>query len=244
MALLKYFLPPPGELVVVPRETLGVHLLKYIVEDSPHKAHRGNLLGSPDLVSFAGGGWLAKVRGRVNEAWHWLETEGFLAPDPSPGTDEGWRYVTDRGWELVKSEADPSTFMGGKYLPMGSLHPRLEEKSRPLYVMGDYDTAVFAAMKCVEVAVRQVTGLSPEQVGVSLIRDAFKSEAESPLGNAFETDAERLAASHLFAGAIGLLKNPSSHREVNITDPIEAVDILRLADLLLRIVDRVKDSEA
>jgi hypothetical protein len=79
--------------------------------------------------------------------------------------------------------------------------------------------------------------------GVDLMRAAFKADAESPLSRAFEIKAEREAASHLFAGAIGLLKNPSSHREVDLVDPVEVADILRLADLLLHIVDRAAASE-
>ena len=59
--------------------------------------------------------------------------------------------------------------------------------------------------------------------------------------------AEARATMQLFAGAIGLFKNPASHRPVNYTDPTLAVEVVLLADLLLRLVrdipalDQVKE---
>jgi hypothetical protein len=53
--------------------------------------------------------------------------------------------------------------------------------------------------------------------------------------------AEQEAMANLFAGAIGLYKNPQSHRHVP-THPEDAAEVIVFASQLLRIVDRLKPS--
>jgi uncharacterized protein (TIGR02391 family) len=65
----------------------------------------------------------------------------------------------------------------------GSLDPLLEEKVRPIFNMGDYETACFAAMKTVEIEVRRVSGLDSAIIGVDLMRQAFKPDG-GPLADA------------------------------------------------------------
>ena len=68
------------------------------------------------------------------------------------------------------------------------------------------------------------------------MRDAFHHE-KGPLSSG-DVTAERQAIQALFAGTIGAFKNPASHRIVKFDDPSEAANIIHLADLLLRIVER------
>ena len=56
-----------------------------------------------------------------------------------------------------------------------------------------------------------------------------------PLINAEWTDAEREAIAQLFAGAIGFMKNPSSHHMITFNKD-EALEMLNFAHYLLRIL--------
>ena len=76
-----------------------------------------------------------------------------------------------------------------------------------------------------------------ELVGVDLMRKAFNPD-NGELTDMSCIKAEREATSHLFAGAIGLFKNPSSHRDVNWQDPGECVELIYLANHLLRLVEK------
>lgn len=52
---------------------------------------------------------------------------------------------------------------------------------------------------------------------------------------------EQVATMELFKGAIGLFKNPTSHRPVDYDDPTLASEVIVFADLLLRLLDRVEE---
>jgi hypothetical protein len=43
-----------------------------------------------------------------------------------------------------------------------------------------------------------------------------------------------------FKGAIGLFKNPASHRRVDFTDATAAAEVVLLADLLMRLLDKAR----
>jgi uncharacterized protein (TIGR02391 family) len=101
---------------------------------------------------------------------------------------------------------------------------------------GEFDVAVFQAMKAVEVSVREATGSPDSLLGTKLMEAAFASQ-DGPLSDMTAESGERVGRLQLFVGAIASYKNPHSHRDVDLGEPTEAIEIILLANHLLRIVD-------
>lgn len=177
----------------------------------------------------------AEIDMAITEAWNWLEREGLLVPAPDTNGQNGWRVLSRRARSYAQN-VDLSRRAAPVAFPKELLHPRILEKAWPAYARTDFDNAAFEAMKALEVAVREAAGYGPEKIGVNLMKDAF-SEGKGPLTDAAAPSAEQVSRMNLFWGAIGSYKNPQSHRDVNLDDPVEALEIILLANHLLRIVD-------
>lgn len=168
------------------------------------------------------------------EAWSVLEREGLVARKPED--NRGWFFLTRRGRKL-KNRLEFAAFRHSNLFPTDSIHPELAQKVYPLFLRGDYETAIFQAFKIVEVAVRNgAPTLDAKLYGVDLVRKAFHPDS-GPMTDMAEPIAEREALQALFAGAIGRFKNPTSHRNVPVTSPSETVEVLMFASHLLRVVD-------
>jgi hypothetical protein len=115
------------------------------------------------------------------------------------------------------------------------------QKVVTLFRRGDYDVAVFQAFKEVEVAVRKAAnakgaGYPDSDVGTTPMRNAFHPQT-GPLTDMTVVPVEREAVAHLFSGAIGHAKNPTSHRDVVIAAQ-EGARLIIFASYLFDVVEQ------
>lgn len=170
----------------------------------------------------------------IAEAWAWLEREVYIANEPSQSSPN-WYFVTRRGWSVLKDPAGIARTRAEARLSV-DLHPLLAARVRSQFLLGEYEAAAFLALRQVEIEVRERAGAAPGDLGVALMKSAFGKDG--PLVDRALEIGEQQATMALFWGAIGVFKNPSSHRQVDFEDPTLASEVILLADLLLRLLDR------
>ncbi len=220
-------LPLTDKLLKVPVDQLGLLVLKDYLSTNEWSRH--NYLNA---VNNAGAS--AAIQRALGEAFAWLEGRGLIAPDPTQSSSTAY-FVTRTG-RLVAEEG-PDAFYATERLQRG-LHPAVEAKARPQFLIGQYEQGVFVAMKAVEVRVRKLCKLGNEVIGVELMnrawgRDGILTDAEAVPGEQEGTRA-------LFAGAYAVFRNPSGHREVDYDDVVEAAEMVQTGSLLMRILDRAE----
>jgi uncharacterized protein (TIGR02391 family) len=213
------------DILSLPIDRLGFEILRQF--DQGTQVHIYNYLNSWRNAGVDSNGQVMRA---LAEACEWLHHSGLVA-EPS-GIGDGFitrlgRQVLDRGLPHLGAV---------ERLGRVGLHPRIETV-RTQFLLGEYELAAFAAMKQVEVRVRELGGYDVAAIGRQMMRDAFKP-GEGPLHDPAAERGEQQGLSDLFAGAIGVFKNPTSHRVVTFSDPMEAAEVVGLASLLLRILDR------
>jgi uncharacterized protein (TIGR02391 family) len=238
MEHLKAAIPDAEVLLALEPEELGAKILFLLQRHGGSQFHFGNMelemndgMGRP-LYSRPD---QAMVGLALREAGAWLEGQGLIVPADGMTGGNGWRVLSRRA-RRFQSETEFASYTAARRLQRDALHSRIGSSVWAAFMRNEFDVAAFQAMKAVEVSVREAGGLEAGDLGVKLMRKAFDVDA-GPLTDLMAERSERQALSDLFAGAIGTYKNPHSHRDVELTDPVEASEIVMMANLLLRIVD-------
>jgi len=215
------------EIQEVPIDRLALRVLKHC-EGGEWNSH--NLLNNLQRAGFGQAALFC-----VSEALNWLITHGLVARDkPGQTTSAQSMFVTRAGKRVLGEGIDGAVAAARLSV---ALHERLD-KVRTQFLMGEYELAAFAAMREVEIRVRELAKAEKSLIGVKLMRESFKP-GTGPLSDSELDPGEQVGMMELFAGAIGTFKNPSSHRQVDYDDPTEASEVVMLADLLMRILDRL-----
>ena len=183
--------------------------------------------------------YLLEYRGQASdraiaEAMAWLRGRAFIARTPGQNNCDAI-VVTDRGREALRQGI--VAVRATEHLEHG-LHASIEQRVRRQFLLGEYEQAVFVAMKTVEVRVRTLAKLGDDIVGVNLMTQAFR--ANGPLTDPEAVSGEQVGVMNLFQGTYAVFRNPTGHREVDYDDVTEAAEAVATASLLMRILDRVE----
>ena len=233
-------IPDPEVFLALPTEELAFTLLLLADEYRQNNiVHPQAIIGQIDGVPGSDYGYPQAKKAEVElafaEAWNWLTVQGLLIKDVGPNGNNGFVRLSRQAKSLLSSERFID-YSKGVSFPKSLLHPSISQDVWIDLSRGDYETAVFKAFRMVEIAVREAAKFDDKDIGTSLMRKAFDKNA-GPLTSQEDPESERDALAHLFAGAIGVYKNPQSHRMHEIKGIAEAQEMVMIASHLLRIVE-------
>jgi uncharacterized protein (TIGR02391 family) len=215
--------------MALPSDELAVRLLRAITSG---ESREGFFFGKDRVISPTGTD--VELQRRLEEAFAWMEREVWIAHEPTQSSTN-WFFVTRRGWEVLQDPAGLARARAEARLQV-ELHALLATRVQAQFMLGEYEAAALLAMREVEICVRDKAGADDADIGVSLMKMAFGEDG--PLTDPGLERGEQQARMALYWGAIGVFKNPSSHRQVDFDDPTLASEVILLADLLLRLLDR------
>ena len=112
----------------------------------------------------------------------------------------------------------------------------LRSTSRDLFLDGYYALAVEEAYKCLNNIVKELTSLH-DLDGVDLMKNAFSLKKPvlklNDLSTRSEKDQQR-GYMEMFSAAITGIRNPRAHEHAYLDDPVIALELLGLANHLVR----------
>ena len=119
------------------------------------------------------------------------------------------------------------------------LHPRIRKASESLFKTGHYAQAIFEAFKCLEVLVKEKSGVN-DLDGQTLMASVF-NEAQpviklNKLQSTSDKD-EQIGFKFIFMGAMTGIRNPKAHEMIKQKEPYKTLEYLSLASVLAKRVE-------
>jgi uncharacterized protein (TIGR02391 family) len=201
---------PADVVATLPVDQLGLAILADLVTSKEWNEY--------NYMLSAGKEYRGEALEAIAEAVTWLRARALIARTPGQSSDAAI-FVTRIGKRILAD--GPPAFYATESL-QGGVHPLIEAKARPQFLIGEYEEGVFSSMKAVEVRVRKLGRFGDEVIGVDLMNKAFGPSG--PLTDPTIVKGEQEGTRAMFAGAYGVLRNPTGHREVDYSDIAEAAD--------------------
>ena len=117
--------------------------------------------------------------------------------------------------------------------------------SRKLFADGHFARAVEEAFKCLNNAVKDKSGIT-DRDGADLMRRAFSSNFPVLTLNAFQSRSEKdeqQGYMDIFAGSMTGIRNPRAHENDLVDEPEVALELLAIANHLMRRLDETTSKE-
>lgn len=221
----------PADALELPIDELGLIVLEDLVTTRQDVELNYLLIYTEDQTR----GWHQNPAAYISiaEAIAWLRANFMIAHTPGDNRSDSIK-VTRWGYKALEMKIQG---VRSVIRLQNNLHPAIERKARRQFLLGEYEMAIFASMKAVEVRVRKLAKLGDEIIGVDLMTQAFRKGG--PLADTNASSGEVQGMMMLFAGTFAVLRNPSGHREVEYDDVTEASEAVITASMLMRILDRV-----
>ncbi|UVO31456.1 TIGR02391 family protein [Bradyrhizobium arachidis] len=215
--------PPHDVLLAMEPEHLGKHLLKYFNTEPDAVRH---------WFDFMQRVMPGKIADAFTEAWHWMALQGFIVHPGDVNGQESFMIGKDRKATMVKGF---DALQREVIFPSG-LDADLVTKVKPAFIRGDYSVAVNRAFTEVTARVREKDPSLANKSGEDLLKSAFGPTG--PLMRAAD-QKERSMMCDLFVSAYHLFRRPAAQSGIKLEDSREVLNIISLADQLLRMVARL-----
>ena len=149
------------------------------------------------------------------------------------------RSINEAGYELRRVERASGARAWVEIFDELVTNEPLREASGSLFQDGHYARAVEESFKCLNNTVREKSGLT-SQDGAALMRNAFSANNPVLNLNGFQTQSERdeqQGYMDIYAGAMTGIRNPRAHDHQLIDSPEAALEMITLANHLMRKLD-------